>query len=84
MRSVTLGSVRFAWPINFADLRRFVWKEPMPALTLTVAVCLAHADTCAQLMSSTGRGLTYATLKAALQQVVPANSPATSPNGGLA
>jgi hypothetical protein len=26
-RSVTLGSVRFAWPINFADLRRFVLER---------------------------------------------------------
>jgi uncharacterized protein GlcG (DUF336 family) len=53
------------------------------AFTLTAGICLAHADTCAQLMSPKGRGLTHATLKAALQQVVPANSPSTTPNGGL-
>ncbi len=53
------------------------------AFTLSAAACLAHADTCAQLMSPRGSGLTYAALKSALQQVVPANSPSTAPNGGL-
>ena len=53
------------------------------AFTLTAAVCFAHAETCAQLMSPKGIGLTYATLKSTLHQVVPANSPSTTPNGGL-
>jgi hypothetical protein len=50
---------------------------------LILSVCLAHADTCVQLMSPKGRGLSYATLKAVLTQVVPANSSSTTPNGGL-
>ncbi len=53
------------------------------ALTLTVSACLAHADTCEQLMGPKGHGLSYAALKAALHQVVPANSPTATPNGGL-
>jgi len=53
------------------------------AFTLTAAVCLSHAETCGQLMSPKGLGLSYWTLKAALHQVVPANSPSTTPNGGL-
>jgi uncharacterized protein GlcG (DUF336 family) len=53
------------------------------AFTLTAAVCFAHAETCAQLMSARGIGLTYATLKSTLHQVVPPNSPSTTPNGGL-
>jgi uncharacterized protein GlcG (DUF336 family) len=55
----------------------------MLAFTLTVAACLAHADTCEQLMSPKGHGLSYASLRAALHQVVPANSPSATPNGGL-
>ncbi len=51
------------------------------ALTLTVAACFAHADTCEQLMGPKGRGLSYSALKAALHQVVPA--PSGTPNGGL-
>jgi uncharacterized protein GlcG (DUF336 family) len=53
------------------------------ACVLIASVCLAHADTCSQLMSPKGRGLSYTTLRAALHQVVPANSPTTTPNGGL-
>ena len=53
------------------------------AFTLTAALCLARADTCAQLMHPKGGGLTYSALKSALQQVVPANSHLTAPNGGL-
>lgn len=51
--------------------------------TLLLTVSLAQADTCAQLMSARGRGLNYIALKSALLQVVPANSPSTTPNGGL-
>jgi uncharacterized protein GlcG (DUF336 family) len=47
------------------------------ALTLAAVVSVARADTCAQLMSSAGRGISYAALKSALQQVVPGD------NGGL-
>jgi len=53
------------------------------AFSLTFAACLAHADTCEQLMGPKGHGFSYAALKAALHQVVPANSPTTTPNGGL-
>jgi hypothetical protein len=51
------------------------------AFTLTLTAGLAYGETCAQLMGPKGRGLNYWTLKAALQQVVPANSAATTPNG---
>jgi uncharacterized protein GlcG (DUF336 family) len=47
------------------------------ALTLAAVVSVARADTCAQLMSPAGRGISYVALKAALQQVVPGD------NGGL-
>jgi uncharacterized protein GlcG (DUF336 family) len=53
------------------------------ACTLILSVSLAHADTCDQLMSPKGRGLTHAFLKSVLQQVVPANSATSTPNGGL-
>jgi uncharacterized protein GlcG (DUF336 family) len=53
------------------------------AFTLFTTTCLAHADNCAQLMHPKGGGLTYTALKSALQQVVPANSHTTVPNGGL-
>ncbi len=53
------------------------------AFTVSAALSLAHADTCAQLMSQKGGGLTYMALKSALQKVVPANSHLTTPNGGL-
>ncbi len=53
------------------------------AFSLTVGALYAHADSCEQLTSQKGRNLSYAALKAALQQVVPANSPTTQPNGGL-
>lgn len=62
-------------------------KKLSLAATLALAVATpsftAHAETCAQLMSPRGNGLTYAALKSALTQVVPANSPTTTPNGGL-
>jgi uncharacterized protein GlcG (DUF336 family) len=47
------------------------------AFTLPALVPVAHADTCAQLMSPAGRGLTYHVLRSALQAVVPGD------NGGL-
>jgi len=53
------------------------------AFTLTALAFVAHAETCWQLMSPRGIGLTYTVLKSALQKVVPANSPSTTPNGGL-
>jgi uncharacterized protein GlcG (DUF336 family) len=53
------------------------------AFTLAATPCLLQAETCAQLMSPAGRGLTYFAMKSALQTVVPANSPSTTPNGGL-
>ncbi len=47
------------------------------ALTLAAVVSVARADTCSQLMNPNGRGITYAALRSALQQVVPGD------NGGL-
>lgn len=53
------------------------------AFTFTALALQAHSETCSQLMHPRGIGLTYSALKAALQKVVPANSPSTHPNGGL-
>ena len=57
-------------------LRKFCVSAVL-ALTLTILASLAQAETCAQLMNPNGRGLTYATLRTALQNVVPGD------NGGL-
>ena len=53
------------------------------AFTFAIVAPLVRADTCEQLMSQKGRGLSYSVLKSALHQVVPANSPSATPNGGL-
>lgn len=51
--------------------------------TFMLSVGLTHAETCDQLTGPRGRGLSSSVLKSVLRQVVPANSSATAPNGGL-